>query len=659
MDYRVLDEVLWLLAGSVLVVAVLRRLNLPSILGYLVVGIALGPNGLSLVERVEDVRILAELGVVFLLFTLGLEFSLPRMLVMKVEVFVLGGAQVLLTTLAGAAVGMGLGLDPAPAVVLGGAVAMSSTAIVIKQLTDQLEVGRVHGRLAVGVLLFQDLAIVAFLVLIPVFAGDGEGFAVADVLVALTEGVAAIVVVLLAGRYLLRPLFHEIGRARAAELFTLAVLLVALGAAWATHAAGLSLALGAFLAGMMLAETEYRHQIELDIRPFRDVLLGLFFVSVGMLVDFRRLADNFVLIGMLVTALVVGKAVLTTVLSRRFAGNWYDAARSALVTAQGGEFGLALLTLALQQRVLPATATDPLIAAVVVSMAISPLVIRHNARLAALAFGDRDRETGAALTRDIAVQAVAQREHVIICGFGRVGQNIARVLDEAGYEYIALDLDPERVRRARQGGDPVYYGDAERTEILEAVGLHAASVVVISYSNPLSSLRIVRSIRALRAEVPVLVRSADDSYLDQLEAAGATAVVPETLEASLMLVSHVLALLKMPAGKIFRRIQTIRGERYGLLRSLFRAGTAHTIDATHALREELQTVSLPPGAHAVGRTIADLKLDEAEVVVTAIRRDGILGRQPAPDTELREGDVLVLYGTPEALEHAETILLAG
>jgi len=658
LEYHVLDDVLWLLAGSVLVVLALKRANLPPILGYLVVGMAVGPAALGLVDSAEDTRLLAEFGVVFLLFTLGLEFSLPRMMVMKAEVFVLGSAQVVLTALVAGTAGWFLGLAPGAAVVLGGVMAMSSTAIVIKQLTEQLELGRTHGRLAVGVLLFQDLAIVPFLVLIPALGNGDATYSLLDALFAMAKGAASVVIVLLAGRFLLRPLFHEIGRARIAELFTLTVLLVVLGAAWATHAVGLSFALGAFLAGMMLAETEYRHQVEMDIRPFRDVLLGLFFITVGMLVDFRRLYEQFALISLLVVLLVIGKAALTTLLSRKLAGNWEDACRSALVTAQGGEFGLALLTLALKDDVLPPGAGEPLLAAIVVGMTLSPFLIRHNAELASRMFGAGER-AGEPVTDDMVVSSVAAREHVLICGFGRVGQNVARILDDENHEYIAVDLDPYRVRTARQAGDPVYFGDAGRPDILSAVGLENASIVVISFADPLVALRIVRSIRELRRDVPILVRTQDDSYLDELQEAGATAVVPETLEASLTLVSHVLALLDIPASRISRRMQGIRDHRYSVLRNIFRREDARRIDETHSLREELKTVSLPAGAYAVGRRLGELKLSDAGISVTALRREGIVGHLPASDTDLKKGDVLVLYGTPEALEQAESLLLWG
>lgn len=658
MEYRVLDEVLWLLTGSVVVVLALKRANLPPILGYLVVGMALGPSALGFVESAEDTRLLAEFGVVFLLFTLGLEFSLPRMLVMRAEVFVLGGAQVILTALVVGLAGWLAGLDPAGAVVVGGVMAMSSTAIVIKQLSDQLEIGRVHGRLAVGVLLFQDLAIVPFLVLIPALSASGTAPALLDVVIAIAKGAAAVFVVILAGRFLLRPLFHELGRARIAELFTLTVLLVVLGAAWATHAAGLSFALGAFLAGMMLAETEYRHQVEMDIRPFRDILLGLFFITVGMLVDFRRFYEQFALISVLVILLVLGKALLTTLLSRRLAGNWHDACRSALVTAQGGEFGLALLTLALRDSVLPEEIGEPLLVAIVISMALSPLLIRHNDRLAELLFRS-GKDPVATITDDMIVDSVAQRDHVLICGFGRVGQNVARILDDENFEYIALDLDPYRVRSARQAGDPVFFGDAGRPDILAAVGVNKASTVVVSFSDPVVALKILRSVRKLRPDVPILVRTRDDSYLDELQEAGATAVVPETLEASLVLVSHVLALLDLPASRISSRLQGIRDHRYSVLRNIFRREDARPIDETHSLREELKTVSVPEGAHAIDRSIGELALQEAGISITALRRDGIVGHQPDPDTRLKAGDILVLYGTPESLEQAEELLLRG
>ncbi len=653
-----LAQILVLLTAGVLVVAAARRLKLPPILGFLAVGMVLGPHALDLAADAPAIHVLGEFGVVFLVFTLGLEFSLPRMISMKWEVLGLGGSQVLVSMIWFGFVAWLTGLEITVSLALGGALAMSSTAITVRQLVDQAEVNRTHGRLAVGILLGQDLAFVPLLAVVSVLQAHAS-FELDPVLIATLKAATALVVVLATGRWLLRPLFHEIARLRSQELFLLAVLLVALGSAWATNAAGLSLALGAFLAGMMLAETEYRHQIESVIRPFRDILLGLFFIAVGSLLDIALLARAAPKVLALLAGLLVAKSTIVAVITRFTAGNWFRSVRTGIVIAAGGEFGFALLTLLLQGGLVQADVVQPLLAALVLSMVASPLLIRHNKQIARLLLGEKGRP-GTAVDREaLKDQAIARREHVVICGFGRVGQSVARVLERMGFEYIAMDLDPQRVSAARQAGDPVLYGDAADENMLDSAGLDHASVVVISFSDTDYAERIVRSIRERRTDVPVLVRTQDDSKLERLQQLGATEVVPETLEASLMLVSHVLLLLNIPVSRVVKTVGDIRSHRYSMLRNLFRRGDPRALDDTHAFREELHTLVLSPGAWSVGRTIAEVKDQGAEVSVSAIRRDGIVGREPGLDTELREGDVLVIYGTPEALEHAETVFLMG
>jgi monovalent cation:H+ antiporter-2, CPA2 family len=653
-----LGTVLLLLAAVVAVVAAMRRLRLPPLLGYLAVGMALGPHAFGVVRDSATTSFLAELGVVFLLFTLGLEFSLPRMLAMRGEVFGLGGLQVGLTTLAAAALAQAAGSPPPVAIVIGGAVAMSSTAIVVQQLTEQAEINRAHGRLAFSILLFQDLVFVLFLALASATVAGRGVFAPQLVALALGKAALALLIVLGAGRWLARPLFFEIARHRGQELFTLAVLLVALSSAWITHAVGLSLALGAFLAGLLLAETEYRHQVEAVIRPFRDVLLGLFFITIGMLLDLALLGREFLLVSTLVLGLFVLKSLVVALVARRYVDSWFKSLRTGLVVGAGGEFGFALLALLVRSGT-EAAITQPLLAAVTLSMLLSPLVIRHNKRIARLLLGEQG-PASTALTREAAANAaLARREHVILCGYGRVGQNIGRLLERQGHEYIAVDVDPARVRTARQAGDPVVYGDSADEQVLQAVGLDAASVVVVTFADPAIAIGIVRVVRRLRAAVPILVRTADDSALEELQRAGATEVVPETFEASLMLVSHVLLFLDTPMSKIVRMVGAIRGERYGALRSVFRLPDAELPGAGETQREELRTVVLPPGAWAVGHTLAEVRGRGAEVQFSAVRREGIVGRDPAPSTVLREGDVVVIFGLPEALEHAEAVLLAG
>jgi CPA2 family monovalent cation:H+ antiporter-2 len=652
-------QILILLTASVVVVAAVRKLALPAILGYLMVGMLLGPHALAFIVDNDTTRLLADFGVVFLVFTLGLEFSLPRLVAMRWEVLGVGGAQVLITT-ALVAVGAFALFDVGPvvAVVIGGAVAMSSTAIIMSQLAEQSENNRTHGRLGLAICLFQDLSFPLFLALVSALAGGG-GAAPAHIAAAVGSAVLALLLVLAAGRWLLRPVFLMIASVRSAELFSLAVLLAVLASAWATHRVGLSLALGAFLAGMMLAETEFRHQVEATIRSYREVLLGIFFITMGMLLDVRLLLRDLPLVTAILIGMVALKATVVTLVAKPATRNWFKSLRTGVVVAQGGEFGFALLTLLLRDELLDPAIVQPLLAATVLSMVLSPLVIRHNRRITRAFLGESGPPQTDLMREVQATLAVAERDHVVICGFGRVGQNIARVLEQTGFEYIALDLDPYRIRLGRQAGDPVMYGDAGQIKVLENVGVARASCVVITFANPEVALRILRAVRELRGDVPVLVRTQDDSRLEELQSAGATEVVPETFEASLMLLSHLLLLLRLPVSRVIRTVNDIRSHRYGMLRQHFRAADAEVLDDSHAFREELHSVILPPHAWAVGRSIEELSGRGSKAVVSAVRRDGIVGREPGPHTIFKEGDVVVVCGTPEAVEHAETLLLMG
>jgi len=653
-------QILILLTASVCVVAAVRKLALPAILGYLAVGMLLGPHALSLAADNETTQLLADFGVVFLVFTLGLEFSLPRLVAMRWEVLGVGGAQVLITTgiVASGAI-LFFDVAPAVAVLIGGAVAMSSTAIIIAQLTEQSENNRTHGRLAVAICLFQDLSFPLLLALLSALSGGVGSVNAAHILGAIGLSALALLLVLAAGRWLLRPLFLMIASVRSAELFSLAVLLAVLASAWATQAVGLSLALGAFLAGMMLAETEFRHQVEATIRSYREVLLGLFFITVGMLLDVRLLLRDLPVVMAILVGMLLLKAAVVAVVAKPATKSWFKSLRTGVIVAQGGEFGFALLILLLRKALLDPAIVQPLLAATVLSMVVSPLIIRHNRRITRVILRETGNPQTEAMRQERVTLAAAEREHVVICGFGRVGQNIARVLEQTGFEYIALDVDPYRIRSGREAGDPVVYGDAGQVKVLENVGIAQANVVVITFANPDVALRILRAVRELRADVPILVRTQDDTKLTELQAAGATEVVPETFEASLMLLSHLLLLVKLPVGAVLRTVNDIRSHRYSMLRQYFRDAHAEHLDETHAFREELHSVILPPHAWAVGRSITDLKERGSEATVNAVRRDGIVGRDPGPDTVFKEGDVVVVYGTPEAVEHAETLLLMG
>jgi len=654
-----LQSIILLLATSVVAVSLFRRLALPPIIAYLVVGMALGPSALGLIPENDTTHLLAEFGVVFLLFTIGLEFSFPQLHAMRWAVGVLGASQVTLCLLLFGGITWWLTGSIEVGVVLGGALALSSTAIVTKQLTEQVEVHTRHGRRAVGVLLFQDLAVVPLLIAIPILAGNTDTSLPAELGLALVKGVVVFGVMVWVGRKALRPIFHEVAQARSNELFTLTVLLIAVAAAWLTHLAGLSLALGAFLAGIMLGETEYRYQIDADIRPFRDVLLGFFFITVGMVINLPVLVMGLHWVLLIAAGMMAVKLLLVYAIARQVDGP-QDSGRTAIILANGGEFGFALIALAISAGLMTSAASQLVLAAIVVTMLAAPILIRYNDRLARRVLS-APASGIEAVDPETEVSRIAEplADHVILCGYGRTGQNIGRFLDQEALPYLALDLDPQRVQEARNAGDPVSYGDSERREVLHAAGLERARMIVLSFDNPASSLKVLEHTRTERPHVPVIVRTRDDRWIDRFEAAGATVVVPEILEASLMLSSHVLALLGVPMAKVFRSVREVRGDRYRLLKGYFHGAERVDLEKVGQFQEQLHAITLSGNARAIGQRVRDIDPEAIGVTINAVRRGGIRGPQPSPETVLREGDVLVVYGAPEALEHAEHVLLGG
>ena len=657
MDSIAFQSILILLAVAFVLVAIFHYLRLPQILAYLTAGIVVGPHGVGWVAASSEWRYLAEFGLVFLMFTIGLEFSISRLMSMKRAVFGLGGAQVLISGAAFAAAAVALGVPLAGAIAIGGILAMSSTAIVVRLLMDQLEQHSRHGRNAIGVLLFQDLIVVPLLILIPAL-GDADAPLAANLGWAFVKGLLVLAVILAFGRWALRPLLHAVAATRLREYFMLAVLLLTLAAAGVTSVAGLSLALGAFLAGMMLAETEYRHQVEADILPFRDVLLGFFFVTVGMTLDVELVLRQWPLVLAGVVAILVFKTVLIASLARVFGLETGTALRTGLVLSQVGEFGFALLLLARQHEVLAADHAQLVLAMIVLTMLCAPLIVWYNGRLV------RKLVPSYARSRAINVEAIrseaqTRAQHVIICGYGRSGQNLAWMLEQERMSSFALDLDPYRVRAARGAGKSVVYGDATRRDVLEAAGLARAAALVVSFNDTAIAQKILELARTLRPEMPVIVRTMDDADLERLMQAGATEVVPESLEGSLMMGSHVLMLLGVPMERIVQHVAEVRRSRYRMLRGFFHGRAMFGGSSSEAYRRRLHTVALPDGAYAVDKAFADLGFDELGVSVSALRRDGRETPPPADDTRFVAGDVLVLYGEPEALARAEERLLQG
>ena len=652
-----LQSVLVLLATAVLVVVVFRSLRLPPMLGYLMVGIAIGPHAFAWIPDTAEARQLAEIGVVFLMFSIGLEFSLPKLMTMRRIVFGLGAAQVLVTLLIVWAAAAALGIEWRAGLILGGVLAMSSTAILAKMLVERLELNSLHGRQIVGILLFQDLAVVPLLILVPALAAGTEDLAV-NLGYALLKAAAVLALLLFLGQRLMRGWFHLVARQKSGELFVLNVLLITLGLAYITESAGLSLALGAFVAGALISETEYRYQVEADIKPFRDVLLGLFFVTIGMLLDFRVVVEQAHWVGLLLVTLLAMKALLIIGLSLLFGADSGVALRTGLALAVCGEFGFVLLARADGLALISPQIMQPVLAAMVFSMLVAPFIIERSEHLAR-GWSRSDWMYRAMQLHNIAVQSMAADRHVVVCGYGRSGQNLARLLEKESISFIALDVDPQRIREAVAAGESVVFGDAARKEVLVAAGLLRARALAITYADTASALRILDHVRELRPGLPVVVRTVDDTDIDRLKDAGAAEVVAEIMEGSLILASAALMLLGVPLNRVMQHIRETREQRYTLFRGFFRGITDDTDEGDQARQPRLHSVIIAPGAAAVGRTLGEMDLEGLNVEVTAVRRRNIRGVAPEPATCIEAGDVLVLLGAADDLAAAEMKLMQG
>ncbi|MBD8529726.1 MULTISPECIES: monovalent cation:proton antiporter family protein [unclassified Massilia] len=655
-----LELTLLLLGSAVLGVVVFRSLHLPPMLGYLAVGVLIGPHALGLAAETHSTHALAEFGVVFLMFSIGLEFSLAQLRAMRRIVFGLGLAQVVLTIVATVIGGLVLAMW-APqlhigwqaAFALGGALAMSSTAIVVKLLTERLELESEHGRRIIGILLFQDLAVVPLLILIPALAKDPENL-VKTLAWAGVKAAAVLALLLFFGQKLMRSWFTLVAKRRSQELFMLNLLLVTLGAAWITERAGLSLALGAFVAGMLISETQFKHQVEEDIKPFRDVLLGLFFITIGMLLNMRLVLQNWWLVLLLLAVPVLLKFALIAALAKMFGSSDGVAMRTGLALAQAGEFGFVLLNMASGSNLIDPFLMQLVLASMVLSMLVAPFVIAKSDQIVMKIAANEWMMQSLQLTQ-LASRTMAAQKHVIIAGFGRSGQSVATLLSDEKLPWYALDLDPERVQEAQAAGSSVSYGDAGRREALIAAGINRASALVITFADTRAALKVLHLVHELAPSLPVIVRSHDDSDLELLRQAGATEVVPEALESSLMLASHALVVVGVPLRRVVHRVQSARDERYASLRGYFH-GASDVVDDPEHMYVRLHSVVLNEEAQAVGRRIDELGLDELEAEVSGIRRARVR-IEPVPGTVLQAGDVVVLRGSGDAVTRAEGRLL--
>ncbi|MES2182304.1 MAG: cation:proton antiporter [Pseudomonadota bacterium] len=642
--FGTLPLILILLTSSVLGVALFRAFRLPAMLAYFLVGLILGPHALGLLPDTEATREFAEFGIVFLMFSIGLEFSLPQLYAMRSKVLGLGGAQVILTLAVAMSIAKFAGISWPAAFVIGSALTMSSTAIVSKMLAERVDLNSRHGRLSIGVLLFQDIAVVPILVLIPALA--------------LLKATAMLLFLFTVGKWVVNPWFNLVASQRSRELFVMNVLMVTLLLAFATKLAGLSYALGAFIAGMLISETRYRYQVESDISPFRDIFLGLFFISVGMLLNVQEVIDHIGFVLLILVGFILFKTVIIALVVKLVKYETGVAIRTGVILAQAGEFSFVILALGLEQKLISGSALQMILAASLLSMVAAPFLIQYNGRIARKLVPSYNRNSGQ-VVQDIDAIGRHLNGHVIICGYGRSGQYLGRFLKEENIQFIALDIDPARVLEASAAGENVMFGDAGRRVVLEAAGGARAKALIISYDDNPAAMKILHVVQESYPELPVIVRTVDDSKMEELREAGAAEVVPEVLEGSLMLASHALMLLGVPLHRVVKRIRLFREERYKLFKGFFHGiSDAESVDLEKQ-QVRLHSVIISAGAFAVGRRLADMHLDILNVEVKTIRRPNLIGVAPTIDSTLAEGDVIVLLGQPTGLTNAQNALLIG
>ena len=566
--YSSLELIILLLFCSVGLVALLRNAKLPPMIAYFLVGLILGHSGLAVLTDSESNRHLVEFGIVFLMFTIGLEFSLPTLNSMRKILFGVGLTQVGITLLITTMLAMFFGLSLIDGFVVGAAVTMSSTAIVSKILMERLDLNTRHGKLSIGILLFQDLAVIPILILISTLSNPNFDLfqSFSNVLLKAT---ALFVIVFWVGKPILNWWFGIIARQKSSELFVLNVLMVTLIFAYVTDFFGLSFALGAFVAGMLISETHYRFQVESDIAPFRDILLGLFFITIGMMLNLSLLFSNIFLILCFLIILILFKSLLIAGLIKIFGYETGVGIRTGVILAHAGEFSFVILALAQQEKILNDYVSQLVLAVALLSMLIAPFIIQFNGRIArklSKSYLKNSQEN----INNITELSQKFNDHVILCGFGRSGQYLSRFLAEENIPYIAVDIDMSRVNDAAIAGESVVYGDASRLEVLKAAGIDSAKGLIVTYADDRASEKVLTVVRSYNKDIPVIVRTMDESGIEKIRAAGANEVVPEVLEGSLMLASHALVIFDVPLSRVIKKIREFRESKYKIFKGYFK-----------------------------------------------------------------------------------------
>jgi CPA2 family monovalent cation:H+ antiporter-2 len=655
-DPNFLRELVIVLTATIAIVFIFQKLRLPNIVGFLLTGVIIGPHGFQLIQSVDQVETLAEIGVVLLLFTIGLEFSLETILSVQRRVVWAGLLQVVLTTLVVLAVARLLGASVEVGLFYGFLVSLSSTAIVLRIYHDRGDINSLQGRLASGLLLFQDLCVVPMMLLLPVLAGSGQDSIFLIVWV-LAKSLITLVAIVWTARKLLPRLLHQVALLRNREIFVLFVVLVCFGTAWLTSESGLSLALGALVAGLVISESELSHQIVADILPLRDCFSGIFFISIGMLLNLGLLSQDF-RITLLELLLMIG--IKSTVL---FAVFWwlYRSIRLGVVLglslAQIGEFSFVLAKAGINYKLLSPADGQIFLAASILSMMATPFLIQW-AHAWAFGFEGLFKDTGFnRSTSGGAIETASATGHVIVVGYGLNGQNLARVLNEVGIPYRVLEMDPDLVLSAKAGGEPISFGDGTRPEILQQVGIEKARILVVAISDPAATARLVSQARRLRTDLYIIVRTRYVAEIDRLYRLGANQVIPEEFETSVEIFARVLQEYHIPRNVISLQVDLIRKEHYGTLRGIRLQGKQLDALSQFLVGTTSDIFSIVEASSAIGKSLEEINLPlRSGVSVIAVVRDGKSYPNVGNDFKLAVGDMLVLLGGHKALDDAAQIL---
>ena len=655
-----LKSLIIVLGISAFVVFLLHRIKVPSIVGFLLAGIMLGPYGLHFIKDLDTIKVFAEIGVILLLFTIGLEFSLARFLKMRLEIFGIGGLQVITTVALASLISYQWIGSMKTAVFAGFFTALSSTAIVMKLLSDKAEIDTPHGRTSVGILIFQDLCIVPFMLLIPIMSGDGGVF---ELTTTFGKALLIIAAVLLSAKWLVPNLLHQVVRTKNRELFVLSILILCFGIALLTSEFGLSLALGAFLAGLVISESEYAHEAISTILPFRDSFNGLFFISVGMLMDTFFFFDNYVLVFALVLGIIILKG-MTGFFSMYVMGRpLRTAVQSSMHLAQIGEFSFVLAVAGLNAGLIETELYQWFLSASILTMIFTPFLIQASHPVAARLSSRKLLRRFESLKKVSKTEGAAERRigHVIIIGFGLNGRNLARVLKEAKIPYIILELNTNTVRKLKKEGEPIYYGDGTNEVTLKWLGIKTAKTVVIAISDAASCRNIVRTAKKMNKELFIIARTRYIAEVDDLLKLGADEVIAEEFETSVEIFSTVLNQYRMPKNEIFNFIDMIREDGYMALRQTGTGVKKPVFDKLDVISKiGIELFRINSTSHALGESLENLKFRKnTDTTIIAIERKGHMKISPDPKLILKTGDVVFIAGAREDINKALIFLEEG